>query len=117
MKNPLDRAAPMFGLICVLFSSSAVEASAAEPVSFNRDIRPILAETCFHCHGPDPGSRKADLRFDREEAFFGKKTPLVVAGKPEASPLYLRITSKDADEQMPPLPRRQERRRLRKARR
>jgi hypothetical protein len=102
MKNPLDRAAPIFGLICVLLSSSAVEVAAAEPVSFNRDIRPILAETCFHCHGPDPGSRKADLRFDREESFFGRKTPLVVAGKPEASPLYQRITSKDADEQMPP---------------
>lgn len=77
-------------------------ASAADKVSFNRDIRPILAETCFHCHGPDPGSRKADLRFDREETFFGKEHPLVVRGKPEASPLYERITSTDPDEQMPP---------------
>jgi hypothetical protein len=101
MKIPLDRAAPIFGLL-LLLAGAADAARGAEPVSFNRDIRPILAETCFHCHGPDPGSRKAELRFDREESFFRKKSPLVVAGKPEASPLYQRITSKDADEQMPP---------------
>ena len=109
MKTSLFAAAPRFGvglvvalLVALLESLTAAQASAVEPVSFNRDIRPILAETCFHCHGPDPGSRKAGLRFDREESFFGKKTPLVVAGKPEASPLYARICSKDADEVMPP---------------
>jgi hypothetical protein len=109
MKTSLFCAAPKFGvglvvalLIAAADATASAEAAAAEPVSYNRDVRPILAETCFHCHGPDPGSRKADLRFDREESFFGKKSPLVVPGKPEASPLYARICSTDPDEKMPP---------------
>ncbi|MCE9605029.1 MAG: DUF1553 domain-containing protein [Planctomycetia bacterium] len=101
MKTLRFCAAPAFAFFLGAAFASAV-GFAAEPVSFNRDIRPILAETCFHCHGPDPGSRKADLRFDREESFFGKKTPLVVPRRPEASPLYQRIISTDADQQMPP---------------
>jgi hypothetical protein len=89
---------------CVLAAASA----SAAPLSFNRDVRPILADACFPCHGPDPGSRQADLRFDREEGFFGKETDKqndespVVRKKPEASPLYQRITSKDPDLVMPP---------------
>lgn len=92
---------------CLLLWLIAVSAQAVEPatgnkIEFNRDIRPILAEVCFQCHGPDPGSRKADLRLDREENVFAAENPLVVRGKPEASPLYQRITSADADEVMPP---------------
>src|SRR5688572_57945 len=92
--------------LCVLFVSSGLYA-AADPktqIRFNRDIRPILAETCFHCHGPDPGSRKAKLRFDREDGFFGDRQdgPTVVRGKPEASPMYQRLVSKDPEEMMPP---------------
>ena len=75
-----------------------------EKIRFNRDIRPILAENCFLCHGPDPGSRKAKLRLDREEGFFGQREggPTVVKGKPEASPLYQRLVNPDKDEVMPP---------------
>lgn len=71
---------------------------------FNRDIRPILAANCFQCHGPDPGGRKAKLRFDRQEGFFGAREggPTVVKNQPEKSPLYLRIMSKDPEEVMPP---------------
>ena len=47
--------------------------AAEKKVRFNRDIRPILSENCFHCHGPDPGSRKADMRFDREDGLFGER--------------------------------------------
>ena len=76
-----------------------------EPVAFNRDIEPVLAENCYGCHGPDPGSRKASLRIDRAEFAFtprGKYGPAIVAGKPDASPLVLRIESRVQKEQMPP---------------
>jgi hypothetical protein len=75
-----------------------------EALGFNRHIRPILAENCFQCHGPDPGSRKAKLRLDRQEGFFGAREggPLVVRGKPEGSPLYHRVVSADPEEVMPP---------------
>ena len=69
------------------------------PVDYNRDIRPILANSCYACHGPDEKQRKAKLRLDvRGEAI--KKA--IVPGKSDASPLLQRITSKDADEMMPP---------------
>jgi mono/diheme cytochrome c family protein len=86
----------------VLFAAST--ASAAE-VDFNRDVRPILAENCFLCHGPDEGTRKAKLRLDlRDAALKGGESaaPAVVPGKPGESPLVARITSADPDEQMPP---------------
>src|SRR5688500_9632365 len=94
-------------LIALSTLMSCAAFSAAQPnteIRFNRDIRPILAETCFHCHGADPASRKGKLRLDREEGFFADRQngPTVVRGKPEFSPLYLRITSKDPEEVMPP---------------
>jgi hypothetical protein len=76
-----------------------------ERVLFNRDVRPILGEYCFHCHGPDPGSRKEGLRFDREEGFFSPREdagPTVIKGKPEESPLFQRIVATDPDDIMPP---------------
>ncbi|MBV9470163.1 MAG: DUF1553 domain-containing protein [Abitibacteriaceae bacterium] len=89
-------------------SNSAGQKLAITPtgakVQFNKDIRPILAENCFACHGPDPGARKAKLRLDTQEGFFADRGdgPTIVAGKPLASPLYKRISSKDQDEMMPP---------------
>ncbi len=80
-------------------------ASAASSIGFNRDIRPILADSCFHCHGPDPGTRKAGLRLDTEAGFFQAKDgeqPAVVKGKPEVSSLFQRLISTDEDEIMPP---------------
>ena len=78
--------------------------AAESSVAFNRDIRPILADACFHCHGPDPGSRKAGLRLDREEGIFAKRDEgeVVVKGSPDKSLLYRRLITKDADEVMPP---------------
>ncbi len=79
-------------------------AAGAAPVEFNRDIRPILAEVCFHCHGPDPGSRKAGLRLDTEAGFFKEregKFP-VVKGHPEQSSLYQRLITTEEDDVMPP---------------
>jgi hypothetical protein len=64
---------------------------AAAEVDFSRDVRPVLAEMCFHCHGPDEKTRKADLRLDTREG-------LTTAAKE----VLTRVLSKDPDEQMPP---------------
>ncbi|MDF2440452.1 MAG: hypothetical protein JWN98_1436, partial [Abditibacteriota bacterium] len=74
----------------------------AEPVQFSRDIQPILSENCFHCHGPDPTSRKAGLRLDLQEEALRKEDPVIVAGQSAHSELIKRITSTDADDVMPP---------------
>jgi hypothetical protein len=97
-------------LACVVLAAILAAGSRPAPadpedgVRFNRDVRPILANACFQCHGPDPGGRKAKLRFDREEGFFGARDggPTVVKGNPEKSPFYQRIISKDPEEVMPP---------------
>jgi Protein of unknown function (DUF1553)/Protein of unknown function (DUF1549)/Planctomycete cytochrome C len=72
-------------------------APAGDRLEFNRDIRPILSDACFQCHGPDKSKRKADLRLD---SAAGNK--VVVSGKPAESELIRRITSADKDEVMPP---------------
>ena len=76
----------------------------ASPVRFNRDIRPILSDNCFACHGPDSAQRKADLRLDTAEGLFGKEGAdgTVVRGKPEESELFQRIISDRPSEMMPP---------------
>jgi hypothetical protein len=73
---------------------------AGGPVEYNRDVRPILAENCFPCHGPDSAARKADLRLDRREGAIdaGAVTP----GDPAASELIARINSSNRKELMPP---------------
>jgi hypothetical protein len=72
----------------------------AEGISFNREIRPILSDACFACHGPDAGHRQADLRLDlREEAIAAGA---IVPGRPEASLLIQRITATDPATVMPP---------------
>jgi hypothetical protein len=69
-------------------------------VQFNRDIRPLLSDNCYYCHGPDQGHRKADLRLDiREEAIAAKA---IVPGDPNASSLIDRIFTAEADDLMPP---------------
>jgi len=74
-------------------------------VDFNRDIRPIITENCFKCHGPDDGARKAKLRFDlRAEALKPAKSGqiAIVPGAPEKSELIARVTAADLDDRMPP---------------
>ena len=70
----------------------------ADQVQFARDIRPILSDKCFFCHGPDEGNREADLRLDLEQ----EAGAVIVAGDAEASDLVERITSNDSDLVMPP---------------
>ncbi|MFO0811075.1 MAG: c-type cytochrome domain-containing protein [Gemmataceae bacterium] len=74
--------------------------SMARPVEFNRDVRPILSDNCFQCHGPDKGQRKADLRLDDRANAIAKEA--IVPGKPNDSELIRRIVSDDATEVMPP---------------
>jgi hypothetical protein len=74
-------------------------------VEFNRDIRPLLSENCYKCHGPDPKAREAGLRFDTKEGFFlalEEGRHAVVAGSLSKSELWKRITSGSKDEKMPP---------------
>src|SRR6516225_12494289 len=84
-------------VIAMLVLVSTVNSQAAA-VEFNRDVRPILSDLCFQCHGPDKAKRKAKLHFDTEE---GARS-VIVAGKPQESELIRRITSSDPDTRMPP---------------
>jgi hypothetical protein len=70
------------------------------PVSFNRDVRPILSENCFYCHGQDGNKREGDLRLDLREAAVASKA--IVPGDAAASELVKRLFSTDPDEVMPP---------------
>lgn len=75
------------------------------PLEYNRDIRPILSENCFACHGADSASRKASLRLDRfEDAVLPRKDakPAIVPGKPDGSEVVSRIFEKNEDDIMPP---------------
>ena len=77
----------------------------AEPIDFNRDVRPILSDRCFHCHGPDGGKRKAGLRLDiREDAqkLTDSGLAAIAPEHPDKSEVIVRILSTDPDELMPP---------------
>lgn len=93
-------------LIClaVLQSQMLLVGSASEKIVYARDVRPLLSNACFQCHGPDEDAREADLRLDRREGLFRKVegVSIVAAGKPSQSELIRRILSHDPDEMMPP---------------
>ena len=91
-----------FLLIFIFLSSTGW--GRAQEIDFNRQIRPLLSDNCFKCHGPDKGKRKADLRLDTEEGLRAEldDQKLIVSGKPEESELYLRLVHEDEDERMPP---------------
>ncbi|MCE9632012.1 MAG: DUF1553 domain-containing protein [Planctomycetia bacterium] len=87
------------GFICLLCSAVAGMASAAG-LDFNKDIRPLLVENCFSCHGADSAGRKGDLRLDvRDEAV---ESGAIVPGDPDSSVMLDRIFSDDPEEVMPP---------------
>jgi hypothetical protein len=90
--------------ICLsIVTLASQSARAGDDLRYNRDVRPILADTCFRCHGP--GAKKAGLRLDRPESAFkpteSGATPLV-PGKPGESEVIQRVFSNDPDEVMPP---------------
>ena len=92
-------------LSTVLCVSSLGRASESDAVLFNRDIRPILSDRCYTCHGPDKANRKSNMHFDTEE---GALTPLnmggfaIVRGDPSKSVMLQRISSDNQAFRMPP---------------
>jgi mono/diheme cytochrome c family protein len=80
--------------------AAAPRASADEALRYNRDIRPILANNCFACHGADSAAREADLRLDKRDVAMAIEA--IVPGKPDKSKLVGRIFSSDPDMAMPP---------------
>ena len=105
MKTNPSRAALLFAVLAVVpaaYLGSALHAAPAQepaqPLEYNRDIRPILARSCLVCHGPNENARQADLRLDTHD-FVGT---LVVPGDAEASPLFQRLTTGDSVLRMPP---------------
>src|SRR5688500_8263324 len=90
-------------LLAALGICPATAASLAK-LEYNRNVRPILSENCFPCHGPDSAARKAKLRLDRFEDATAKREdsgPAIVPGKPGASEAIRRIFATD-DDLMPP---------------
>ncbi len=90
-------------LVVILFGS--VYDAGGQTVDFQREVRPILADNCFRCHGPDPSTRQAQLRLDTEEGAFEmrRRGQAVVRGDAAASLIYQRITHDNEQMRMPPL--------------
>ena len=82
-----------------LIANATVLGADQRPLSFNRDVRPILSDKCFFCHGPDDKHRAADLRLDDSEAALESA---IVAGNANESELISRLLDSDPDIQMPP---------------
>lgn len=95
-------------MVWLIFSQSAVSIfsqAAPAPVRFNRDIRPILSDNCFACHGPDEKQRKGKLRLDEQKGAFAERDGqwIIKPGSKEASLLFQRLTTHDPDDRMPPV--------------
>lgn len=87
-------------LVGLNLTAASTWADDTRRVDFNRDIRPLLADNCYKCHGPDENTRKAGLRLDRREDAVAAQA--VVPGRPDMSELLARITSEDPNLRMPP---------------
>ena len=88
----------LISLAALLTTATARAQDTAPAIDFNRDIRPILSENCFHCHGPDGEARKGDLRLDIEADAAAALAP----GDLSSSEVWHRVSSSDRDELMPP---------------
>lgn len=92
-----------FGLI---FANSAEFAAGQEApqekIDYGSQIKPILADKCYACHGPDESKHQADFRIDQKASLLDPELGILIPGDPDASPLIERILSVDADEVMPP---------------
>ena len=95
----------VLGLLCGVLGFSQPLAADDPPLKYNRDIRPILADRCFQCHGPDSQTREAGLRLDQSEAAtteLDSGERAIVPGQHDQSELVRRIRATDPDLQMPP---------------
>src|SRR5262245_45167184 len=86
--------------VLVFLASAGCCLGANPDIHFNRDIRPILSENCYACHGPDKNQRKAKLRLDVREVALEREA--IIPGKPDASKLIEHVFSTDPVEIMPP---------------
>ncbi len=91
---------PRITLVAVLALGIQAPLQAQGKIEYNRDVRPILAENCFACHGPDSAARKAGLRLDQRDDAV--KIGAIAPGKPKESALVERITANDPKQVMPP---------------
>ena len=108
-----SRSAPRYCLILSAFvllaiapasrAQSAPDKPLPEKIDFNRDIRPILSDNCYACHGPDKNKRKAELRLDTKDGIFSTHRGSFNGppGKPQQSELFRRVTAADPKERMP----------------
>ena len=105
----MKRSVHLMALILFVMAAAAsrflphaiAQSSAGKPVDFNRDVRPILSDNCFACHGPDDKQRMARLRFDTREGAMAKPG-VILAGDAASSKLIQRVTAKDPTLRMPP---------------
>jgi hypothetical protein len=95
--EPVVAAAPVH-------DAQAAHQTSEKPVDFNRDIRPILSDACFTCHGPEEKSRQGNLRLDSKENIFADRNGyrIITPGESGASRLYQKVSSKDDAFRMPP---------------
>jgi hypothetical protein len=100
------RVAQTFILGLIVFTGSPLFSAAADDaIDFSRDVRPILSNTCFKCHGPDEATREAELRLDTAEGAYANREGrhAIKPGDVESSKLIVRVTSGDPDFRMPPV--------------
>src|SRR4051812_22543151 len=88
------------GLVAFVIHAGVSSAALPQKLDFNRQIRPLLSENCFRCHGADEKQRKGKLRLDLRDEAIAKKA--ILPGKPEESELVKRLFTSDEEDVMPP---------------
>ena len=101
--DPLKKTLTLYALT-YLTANLVLQARGEDSIQFNRDIRPILSDKCFFCHGPDAAERKGDLRLDTSAGAFKDMGgyQAIVAGNAKESELVARMVTSDEDDLMPP---------------
>jgi hypothetical protein len=101
-KSAVHRRALLIALLLAAYCGAArgAEEASSRKVSFNHDVRPILSDKCFACHGPDANKRQSDLRLDVRD--IAVQAGAITPHKPADSTLLVRVTSDSEDERMPP---------------